>query len=163
MAESNIHPSEEDFSYFCFDCRNTIQDTQKDFFYVGALGPCCTCTVCGEEFEAGFKREKMNSFDRPSYLCDVCGKPFRTSQQLSHHSYHHSNQWPHRCPFCQKGFAIRAYLERHTRKRNTLRTIRCTNCLNFFSGKICSNMLPDAHCEKCSSGPTSVEYVNFRM
>ncbi|GFT78773.1 hypothetical protein TNCV_1384641 [Trichonephila clavipes] len=69
MAEGNAYPSEEDFSYFCFDCRNKAKETDKDFFYVGALGPCYTCSYCGHVFEAGFKREKVNSITTASLRC----------------------------------------------------------------------------------------------
>ncbi|GFY35703.1 hypothetical protein TNCV_2619951 [Trichonephila clavipes] len=63
MAESNAHPSEEDLSYFCFDCRNTAEESETVFFFVASLGPCYTCIQCGDVFEAGFKREKVNSME----------------------------------------------------------------------------------------------------
>ncbi|GFR07255.1 hypothetical protein TNCT_487271 [Trichonephila clavata] len=82
MAACNVHPAEEDFSYFCFHCRNTTEETEKDFFYVGALGPCYNRTLCGEEFEAGFKREEMKSSDTSSHHCNVCGKTFRERAKI---------------------------------------------------------------------------------
>ncbi|GFY78113.1 hypothetical protein TNIN_368591 [Trichonephila inaurata madagascariensis] len=51
-------------SYFCFDCRNTAKETEKDFFFVGALGPCYTCTWYITVFEAGFKRKELNQSSR---------------------------------------------------------------------------------------------------
>ncbi|GFQ96071.1 hypothetical protein TNCT_579721 [Trichonephila clavata] len=32
--------SENEFSYFCFECGNKTQEIEKDFIYVGAVGPC---------------------------------------------------------------------------------------------------------------------------
>ncbi|GFU75410.1 uncharacterized protein TNCV_2861261 [Trichonephila clavipes] len=48
--------------------QNKAKETDKDFFYVGALGPCYTCSYCGHVFGAGFKREKENSITIAS-LC----------------------------------------------------------------------------------------------
>ncbi|GFU75424.1 uncharacterized protein TNCV_2861401 [Trichonephila clavipes] len=68
MAEGNVYPSEEDFSYFCFDFRNEAKETDKRNPYVGAMGPCFTCSYCGYVFEAVFKSEKVNSIGTAS-LC----------------------------------------------------------------------------------------------
>ncbi|GFY24354.1 hypothetical protein TNCV_1014031 [Trichonephila clavipes] len=156
MAEGNTYPAEEDFSYFCFPCRNITDETEKQFLLVGALRVCYPCALCGKEFEAGFKREKKCSSNTPPYRCDVCGKTFRTSTVLLHHSYKHSGQWPHHCFFCQKGFAVRSLLENHERVRNTIRAIHCKKCLKLFRGNICYKMLSDACCEKCSYGTIPV-------
>ncbi|GFY73591.1 hypothetical protein TNIN_153971 [Trichonephila inaurata madagascariensis] len=162
MAEGNVYPSEEDFSYFCFDCRNTAEESEKDFFYVRAMGPCYTCSYCGDVFEAGFKREKVNSTGTASLRCKVCGKTFPRSDKLLHHSYQHSHQWPYRCSFCQKGFAVRSDFERHKRQRATVRKICCNKCSNYFQGKLCFNMRSDAYCEKCSDGSSQVEIARVR-
>ncbi|GFU75408.1 hypothetical protein TNCV_2861241 [Trichonephila clavipes] len=69
MAEGNVYPSEEDFSYFCFDFRNEAKETDKRNPYVGAMGPCYTCSYCGYVFEAGFKTEKVNSIGTASLCC----------------------------------------------------------------------------------------------
>ncbi|GFS61858.1 hypothetical protein TNIN_420631 [Trichonephila inaurata madagascariensis] len=161
MAESNVYPSEEDFFYFCFDCRNTLKETEKEFLYVGALGPCYTCNLCRQEFEAGFKREKikLDKTKMPSCSCAVCGKTFGRSDTLLHHSYQHSKQWPYQCSFCQKGFAIHSLLKKHERKRNTVREIQCNKCFKYFLGKICFALQSGAYCEECSNGPYPTEYV----
>ncbi|GFY35688.1 hypothetical protein TNCV_2619801 [Trichonephila clavipes] len=160
MAEGNVYLSEEDFSYFCFDCRNKAKETDKDFFYVGALGPCYTCSDCGHVFEAGFKREKGNSITTASLRCKVCGKTFERRDQLIPHSYEHSDAWPYRCSFCQKGFAFHSKFERHERAHRTVRKICCRKCSIYFQGKICFDMRFDAYCEKCSDGSSLVEYVS---
>ncbi|GFU66514.1 hypothetical protein TNCV_639481 [Trichonephila clavipes] len=166
MAEDNAHPSEEEFSYFCFDCRNTTEETEKEFLYAGVLGACYTCTQCGEEFEAGFKTEKMNSGDTLPHSCDICGRTLRNSQpNFLYHSYKHSNKWPHRCPFFQKGFAILCFFEEYMRIRDNVRAICCIKYLNHFRGKICFKLLRSRtthlYFQKCVDGPTPVEYVAF--
>ncbi|GFR17970.1 hypothetical protein TNCT_17221 [Trichonephila clavata] len=57
------------FSYFCPDCKETTDENEKTFF--GIRGH-FTCTQCGHEFEAGFKREEIKSSDTPSHRCDSC-------------------------------------------------------------------------------------------
>ncbi|GFX99443.1 hypothetical protein TNCV_1080871 [Trichonephila clavipes] len=74
MAKGNVYPSDKEYSYFCFDCRNTTQATEKDFFYVGALGPCYTCTQCGNQFDAGFREKIDSSEETISYICPSCKK-----------------------------------------------------------------------------------------
>ncbi|GFY48426.1 hypothetical protein TNIN_68371 [Trichonephila inaurata madagascariensis] len=217
MAESNVYPSEEDFSYFCFDCRNTTQETEKDFIYVGAIGPYYTCTHCSNEFDFGFKREKIdssestisyictsckkpqqgtncnfifvgslqfcftckqcgekidygfktekrNSNDTPSHRCDVCGNSFKYASKLLHHSYVHSDNWPYRCLICRKGFITSYKLEIHKKGLDIIRKIQCCKCLKYFRGKICAYLIYSStislFCEKCSNGPSLVEYVN---
>ncbi|GFY66649.1 hypothetical protein TNIN_209121 [Trichonephila inaurata madagascariensis] len=127
--------------------------------FVVSPGSCYTCTQCGVAFEAGYQREQIISSDNTSHRCKVCGKTFRRSDHLLHHSYQHSHQWPYRCSFCQKGFAQHLHFERHKRQRNIVRNIRCKKCSNYFQGKICFIMRLDAYCEKCSDGSSPVEYV----
>ncbi|GFY78115.1 hypothetical protein TNIN_368611 [Trichonephila inaurata madagascariensis] len=178
MAEANINPSEE-FLYFCGSCRNASEETKKIFTFDFHQGPGFICTRCGGKFnhgfitkkitqcgvvfEAGYKREQIISSDNTTHRCPECGKTFRRSFQLLHHSYNYSDDWPHRCPVCQQGFAVRSLLELHERKRNTVRKIRCSKCLNYFRGKICLKILHlptiDFFCKKCSNGPSLVEYV----
>ncbi|GFR21095.1 uncharacterized protein TNCT_23442 [Trichonephila clavata] len=57
-------------SYFCCDCKETTDENGKKFLRV--RGQCFTCTQCGHEFEAGFKREEIKSSDASSHPCDSC-------------------------------------------------------------------------------------------
>ncbi|GFY45298.1 hypothetical protein TNIN_149251 [Trichonephila inaurata madagascariensis] len=107
-------------------------------------GSCYTCTQCGVVFEAGYKREQIISSNNTSHRCKECGKTFRRSDHLLNHSYKHSHQWPHRCSFCQKGFAQRSDFERHKRQRNIVRNICCKNVQIIFKEKFaltCDMML----------------------
>ncbi|GFR22931.1 hypothetical protein TNCT_276511 [Trichonephila clavata] len=146
------------FSYFCPDCKETTDENEKTFF--GIRGH-FTCTQCGHEFEAGFKREEIKSSDTPSHRCDSCGKTFRTRYLLLYHTYEHTQNWPHQCAYCHKGFAIASAHAQHLMNRDRLRTFQCNKCLFFFGTKICLNVLYSGtfvfRCRKCSAGPSPVE------
>ncbi|GFY53459.1 hypothetical protein TNIN_241461 [Trichonephila inaurata madagascariensis] len=106
---------------------------------------------------------KKSSINTPAYRCSVCKRTFRDSTELLYHSYYHSQEWPHRCPFCNKGFAIPSYLEMHKRDRNIIRETYCRNCLRAFQGKWCHGMLDQLAglvcCESCSTSLSPIEYI----
>ncbi|GFY78114.1 hypothetical protein TNIN_368601 [Trichonephila inaurata madagascariensis] len=154
-----INPSEEGFSYICNSCKKENKEMVGNIAFVVSPGSCYACTQCGVVFEAEYKREQIISSNNTSHRSEESDKTFQRSKQLMHHSYKQSHQWPHRCSFCQKGFAHRSEFERHKTQRNTVHKICCNKCSNYFLGKICFNMRYDAYCEKCSDGSSPVEYV----
>ncbi|GFT78783.1 hypothetical protein TNCV_1384691 [Trichonephila clavipes] len=147
-----IKSNEEDFSPICTSCKKKNKEIVEKIVFAASPGSCYTCTQCGVVFEAGYKSEQIISSDNKSHRCKECGKTFRRTDQLLHHSYKHSDAWPHRCYFCRKGFAVRCLLEEHQRQRSIVRKICCNKCSNYFQAKICFNMRFVAYCEKCSNG-----------
>ncbi|GFY24377.1 hypothetical protein TNCV_1014251 [Trichonephila clavipes] len=162
MAEGNVHPPEGEISYICSSCKTESEDIASNFTYFISLELCFTCTHCGEEFQTGFKREKLNSSDKPSHRCEECGMTFRAPCDLLYHSFDHSGEWPHRCVYCGTGFAIPSAFNYHMTKRNAIRDICCSKCFKIFRGKICPELLRRycrLYCEKCSSEQGPVEYI----
>ncbi|GFQ71027.1 hypothetical protein TNCT_631461 [Trichonephila clavata] len=108
---------------------------------------------------------KRSSANAPSYQCGVCGETYRDSTELSYHSYSHSEEWPHRCSYCNKGFAISSRFETHKRERNIIRNTYCRKCLKSFQGKCCPGILGQLEgrifCESCSlvCGSSPIEYI----
>ncbi|GFY48425.1 hypothetical protein TNIN_68361 [Trichonephila inaurata madagascariensis] len=138
--------------------------TNCNFIFVGSLRFCFTCKQCGEKIDYGFKTEKRNSSDTPSHRCDVCGNAFTHAFKLLRHSYIHSDNWPYRCLVCHKGFIAPSHLESHKKDLDTIRKFQCRKCFKCFRGKICENLIYSStfslFCEKCSNGPSPIEYVN---
>ncbi|GFR07243.1 gastric intrinsic factor [Trichonephila clavata] len=118
MAEGNVYPPEEEFSYICSTCKNETEEPESNFMSVVSSESCYTCTKCGDEFETGYQRGKTKAGDMPSYICNVCGEMFPKGYLLLYHSYEHTDTWPYRCSFCSKGFPKLSRWEIHLRQRN---------------------------------------------
>ncbi|GFU75409.1 hypothetical protein TNCV_2861251 [Trichonephila clavipes] len=116
-----INSNEEGFSSICTSCKKKNKEIVEKIVFAVSPGSCYTCTQCGVVFEAGYNSEQIISSDNKSHSCKECGKTFLRSKQLIHHSYEHSDDWPHRCSFCQKGFAFHSEFETHERQRSTVR------------------------------------------
>ncbi|GFW17925.1 hypothetical protein TNCV_2231061 [Trichonephila clavipes] len=85
-TDSPPYNCEEEFSYFCFPCRNETEETENSFLYVGALDACYTCTRYGETFDAAFNREKMKSRKRLPHrseeeMCYFCFRRKNTTKE----------------------------------------------------------------------------------
>ncbi|GFY48424.1 hypothetical protein TNIN_68351 [Trichonephila inaurata madagascariensis] len=165
MAESCCDPSDEEFSYFCRLCKKRYG---KRKFHVFSSPDYLTCIKCDNIFKVGFRTTRNVQKDIQPHYCEVCGMRFRTKTNLTHHSFEHSNEWPYRCTFCHKGFAIRASFEKHMEKRDIIRDFFCIGCCENFGGKICPDLFKPLQgrqyplkCETCSDGSGPIEYVKF--
>ncbi|GFT56334.1 hypothetical protein TNCV_2331431 [Trichonephila clavipes] len=118
--------------------------------------------MCGEIFKSKFMLRYRSSTDIVFFSC-VWGETFRDSYELLYHSYIHSEEWPHRCSLCNKGFAIRSRRLKHLQQRDTIKEIDCLKCLKRFRGKYCPSALASVegriYCESCSTGSSPIEYV----
>ncbi|GFY67002.1 hypothetical protein TNIN_307201 [Trichonephila inaurata madagascariensis] len=163
MAESNVHPIEEDCCYYCLSCKVRLYNKEIVITYIYSPEKYLECTKCGEFFKSVFMVTQKSSADTPSHRCGNCSLTFGNSTQLLYHSYNHSKDWPHRCPFCNRGFAIASYLEEHNRERNIIRKTYCRKCLKWFQGKCCPGILRQLeghiYCESCSPGSSPIEYM----
>ncbi|GFY41184.1 hypothetical protein TNIN_483761 [Trichonephila inaurata madagascariensis] len=93
MAEANVNPTEEEFSYFCCQCKKGFGRARLPFILIASQETEFTCVICRITFASGF--QVLNAdFNTLPYRCEVCGMRVRTSTQLLHHSYHHSGDWP---------------------------------------------------------------------
>jgi len=50
---------------------------------------------------------------RRKHVCEVCGKSFNQSGNLSRHRAVHSKARPFKCPTCGKGFAQKSHVKTH--------------------------------------------------
>ncbi|GFY50509.1 hypothetical protein TNIN_239981 [Trichonephila inaurata madagascariensis] len=114
-------------------------------------------------FKSIFMVRDRSSTDIVFYRCRVCGETFQYSGKLVYHSYIHSEEWPHKCSFCNKGFALPSYWKYHLKRRDTIKEIDCLQCLKRFRGKYCPGALASLegriYCESCSTGSSPIEYV----
>ncbi|XP_023329055.1 transcriptional repressor CTCF [Eurytemora carolleeae] len=71
---------------------------------------------------------KCHSDERP-HKCSVCERGFKTLASLQNHVNTHTGTKPHRCKFCQATFTTSGELVRHVRYKHTHeKPHRCTEC-----------------------------------
>ena len=55
----------------------------------------------------------MRGHEGKGYLCDYCGKVFKTIQDKQYHESEHSGVYRFTCAKCNKGFNQKSYCEKH--------------------------------------------------
>merc|ERR1712012_1536133 len=76
------------------------------------------CLECGEAFtrkDVLDAHMKYKHSDERNYVCEVegCGKEFKTKASLTNHMKSHSDERPHKCPFCEKDYKQHRHLQTH--------------------------------------------------
>ncbi|XP_055710235.1 gastrula zinc finger protein XlCGF46.1-like [Phlebotomus papatasi] len=62
------------------------------------------------------------------WVCEVCGKEFKTSCSLRKHSYSHGVTKPYACAQCPMRFPTRDKLKIHTMRHDGIKRYECTIC-----------------------------------
>lgn len=83
---------------------------------------CFVCEKCGKSFKTNqcFKIHERIHRDRRPYPCLFCEKKFRTLNHIKQHVRTHTGEKPYKCPVCGKGFAQSGDMKKHLTK------IHCT-------------------------------------
>ncbi|XP_055595094.1 zinc finger protein 135-like isoform X2 [Uranotaenia lowii] len=66
------------------------------------------------------------------YKCNVCSKPFPTSEELQSHLNQHCKDRPNQCEFCSKVFPRSSHLIIHRRRHTGERPFKCKYCEKAF-------------------------------
>ena len=74
---------------------------------------------------------KKKSDDLP-HLCLICGKSYKTAQELSKHGRVHNVDKPYKCPNCSASFPIKSALDKHLLVHTGERPFKCDICLKSF-------------------------------
>jgi len=74
---------------------------------------------------------------RLRYMCESCGKSFKTLCRLRRHSVIHTGIKPYKCPLCDKSFsrsdACKLHTRRYCQSAKETRSYECTICGKSFS------------------------------
>ena len=54
-----------------------------------------------------------------SFVCDTCGRSFKTKSSLTVHNTVHSGERPYKCDICEKSFSHKSHFTRHMLVRKT--------------------------------------------
>lgn len=93
------------------------------------------CNVCGKMFgnSSQLSRHlKIHSSLKP-HACMLCGKGFSRAEQLTNHMNMHTGLKPHVCDICSKGFNQISNLKDHMRTHNGDKPFLCSTCGKGFN------------------------------
>lgn len=69
---------------------------------------------------------------RRDYICDVCGKVYRSPSGLYKHKHVHESNKRFECTMCGKKFYQREHMEKHLNTHSVYRTHSCNVCNRKF-------------------------------
>lgn len=123
------------------------------------------CTACSNSVNKSTKPSKQ----RKIYICDVCGKQFKSKYNHDVHKTTHTNEYPLSCDICQRPFKYKELLTRHMAIHSGSKRKKCEYCERTFSSKLgLKNHILITHegktlfsCEKC--GKTFASAGNLKI
>ncbi|XP_049885262.1 transcriptional repressor CTCF-like [Pectinophora gossypiella] len=90
--------------------------------------PCNFCSYTSHRRYLLLRHMKSHSEDRP-HKCQVCERGFKTVASLQNHVNMHNGVKPHICKYCNSPFTTSGELVRHVRYKHTHeKPHRCTEC-----------------------------------
>lgn len=108
--------------YLCQNCGSAFKDSCALTKHIKAIHksgrqPAFSCVECecGFMLQSQFEQHRLQVHgDGRPYICDICGKRFRTSMNLRCHKFTHAERsFP--CRHCGKMFTTKDYARRHER------------------------------------------------
>lgn len=97
----------------------------------------CTHEGCDKTFDKRHSllahlRYKHSNKVRPirTYICETCGKTFKTSWSLKEHKYLHLGEesYPYKCDQCQKRFIAQKAFKEHLLRHSGIKNFECQYC-----------------------------------
>ena len=72
------------------------------------------CSICRKGYNNGYNfKLHVRGHEGKGYLCDYCGKVFKTIQSKQYHESEHSGVYRFACAKCSKGFNYKSKYEQH--------------------------------------------------
>ena len=93
----------------------------------------CGCHIGSGDLTSITQSHTITITGEKSFKCDLCGKEFTTSQQLTQHKRSHSGEKPFKCELCDKGFTQSCNLTTHKRIHTGERPYKCPMCEKGFT------------------------------
>ncbi|XP_077978665.1 uncharacterized protein LOC144434083 [Glandiceps talaboti] len=118
------------------------------------------CEICGKFYpKDGLKAHvKIHENDRP-FMCELCGKCFKTKAHMGVHKKYHSDERPHVCTECGKSFREECSLKRHIKIHTNEREYVCKECGKGFNQSSTLRFHMRSHenkrayvCKECGKG-----------
>ncbi len=140
--------------------RKTAQKKQRLGF------ECSLCPAVLSSFDAFISHHKMKHTDYFPFLCDICGKGFKSQSNLLTHRKLHSGKRPFKCDICGKCFKWKSNLYQHKKIHSDLKPFQCNICGTGFTLKSDLKRHKATHsdqksyqCDICGKGFTLTKYL----
>ena len=108
------------------------------------------CSLCKEWCpKIDIRQHTMEHFDSGStkhHVCDICGKKFKSGQEMKNHAKVHGEKEFH-CSYCDRSYYSKQSLEKHESARHTKKDHKvCTHCgESFTTGRTLQSHMKKAH------------------
>lgn len=105
--------------YLCHKISKSKEILRKHVYFIHVYdGKRFRCEPCNRSFyykSTLLQHQNVIHLNARDYICEACGKSFKSSQQLRHHMYLHTGERPYKCKFegCGKSFQTSSYKALH--------------------------------------------------
>ncbi|XP_011644484.1 zinc finger protein 595-like isoform X1 [Pogonomyrmex barbatus] len=139
-----LHGNFTETSKWCGHCKKIYHNKKDLLIHImeshegRLLLKCSTCDKTYEKWSSLDIHEATHKMDKP-YLCDLCGKRFKHSNNLRGHKRIHldeSIKKRHVCDICSNAFRSRFHLREHMNQHNDNRPYSCEQCGKAFCKRI---------------------------
>lgn len=91
------------------------------------------CTICNKKFarKCNLNEHVSNVHSRLEFICDKCGKVFKSRKSFVNHFKLHTKRWSVKCQICDAAIATTS-LRVHMRKHNNEKPFLCLLCGERF-------------------------------
>lgn len=92
------------------------------------------CDVCGKTYRTkAILKRHLNVHEGKIYECDQCDKTFPYYARLRIHRYSHRTELNYICQVCSKAFKVQKYLARHMKVHKEEKAYPCKYCGKRFT------------------------------
>ncbi|CAG9566334.1 unnamed protein product [Danaus chrysippus] len=136
-------PADHSWPATCEHCTEVIRSAREYWSHFRRVHPDKTyptqkdfvCDVCGKSFRSNafLNYHKRTHSSERSYKCSQCPKAFHNRNNLQMHQRTHSDERPYPCALCDKAFKCKSALDRHFRSHSGEKPYVCQVCGKAFA------------------------------
>ena len=95
---------------------------------------CFVCDLCGKKFKSrrNLVRHQWTHREEKPFVCNICKKGFTCTTHLKTHSMVHTREKPHECDFCGRTFGQKCSLQKHMITHTGKKSSSCNICGEMF-------------------------------